>query len=56
MEALERIEELEEELENAGLALFLHERLAKSEGILLNAPDFLTMVGMGEFMGQLPKR
>jgi len=52
--AKERIEELEEELENAGLALFLQERLAKSEGKRLSAGDFLTEIGMGEFVEQLP--
>ena len=52
--AKERIEELEEELENAGLALFLQERLASSEGKRLSASDFLTEIGMGEFVEQLP--
>lgn len=52
--ARERIEELEEGLENAGLALFLQERLAKSEGKRLSAGDFLTEIGMGEFVEQLP--
>jgi hypothetical protein len=52
--AKERIEELEEELENAGLALFLQERLAGSEGKRLSAGDFLTEIGMGEFVEQLP--
>lgn len=49
-----RIEELEEELENAGLALFLQERVARSEGKQLSAGDFLTEIGMGEFVEQLP--
>jgi hypothetical protein len=44
----------EEELENAGLALFLQERLATSEGKRLSAGDFLTEIGMGEFVEQLP--
>jgi hypothetical protein len=52
--AKERIEELEEELENAGLALFLQERLASSEGKRLSAGDFLTDIGMGEFVERLP--
>jgi len=52
--AKERIEELEEELENAGLALFLQERLAKSDGERLGAGDFLTEIGMGEFVERLP--
>jgi hypothetical protein len=54
--AKERIEELEEELENAGLALFLQERLAGSEGDRLSAGDFLAEIGMGEFVEQLPGR
>lgn len=52
--ARKRIEELEEELENAGLALFLQERLAGSEGKRLSAGDFLAEIGMGEFVEQLP--
>lgn len=52
--AKERIEELEEELENAGLALFLQERLAHSEGKRLSAGDFLTEIGIGELVDQLP--
>lgn len=52
--AKDRIEELEEELENAGLALFLQERLEKSDGKRLSAGDFLSEIGMGEFVGQLP--
>lgn len=52
--AKDRIEELEEELENAGLALFLQERLEKSDGERLSAGDFLREIGMGEFVGQLP--
>jgi hypothetical protein len=52
--AKERIEELEEELENAGLALFLQERLANSADKRLSAGDFLTEIGMGELVGQLP--
>jgi hypothetical protein len=52
--AKDRIEELEEELENAGLALFLQERLANSDGERLSAGDFLTEIGMGEFVEQLP--
>jgi hypothetical protein len=53
--AMDRIEELEEELENAGLALFLQERLGKSEGERLSAGEFLTEIGMGEFVEQLPE-
>jgi len=52
--AKDRIEELEEELENAGLALFLQERLGKSDGRRIGAGEFLTEIGMGEFVDQLP--
>jgi hypothetical protein len=52
--AKDRIEELEEELENAGLALFLQERLGKSEGRRLSAGDFLQEIGMGEYVERLP--
>jgi polyhydroxyalkanoate synthesis regulator phasin len=54
--AKNRIEELEEELENAGLALFLQERLQQSEGDRLSAGDFLLEIGMGEFVERLPGR
>ena len=40
----DRVEE-EEGLENAGLALFLQERLAKSDGKRLSAAEFLTEIG-----------
>jgi hypothetical protein len=50
-----RIEELEEDLENAGLALFLQERLAEGEGARLSASEFLKEIGMGEFVEQLPR-
>jgi hypothetical protein len=53
--AKDRIEELEEELENAGLALFLQDRLAQGEGPRLGAGDFLREIGMGEFVEQLPR-
>jgi hypothetical protein len=53
--AKERIEELEEELENAGLALFLQERLQGGAGDRLSAGDFLAEIGMGEFVEQLPE-
>jgi polyhydroxyalkanoate synthesis regulator phasin len=53
--ARERIEELEEEIENAGLALFLQERLERSGGERLSAGDFLQEIGMGKFVGRLPR-
>jgi hypothetical protein len=52
--AKDRIEELEEELENAGLALFLQERLDRSSGKRLSAGDFLKEIGMGQFVERLP--
>ncbi len=52
--AKERIEELEEELENAGLALFLQDRLQKVDEKRLSAGDFLAEIGMSEFVEQLP--
>lgn len=51
-----RIEELEEELENAGIALFLQDRLSKTSGKRLSAEEFLRGIGMDEFVEQLPRR
>lgn len=52
--AKERIEELEEALENAGLALFLQDRLQMGDGKRLSAADFLMEIGMGDSVEQLP--
>lgn len=54
--AEERIEELEEELENAGIALFLHERLSTTGGKRLSAEEFLEEIGMDEFVRELSQR
>ena len=54
--AKDRIEELEDELENAGLALFLQERLSNSSDERLSAGDFLMEIGMDEFVERLPGR
>lgn len=54
--AKNRIEELEEELENAGIALFLQERLTEGEGPRIGAGEFLQEIGMGEFVERLPRR
>lgn len=54
--AKNRIEELEEELENAGIALFLQERLTEGEGPRIGAGEFLKEIGMGEFVERLPRR
>lgn len=53
--AKERIQELEEDLENAGLALFLHERLLQSSDERLTAEEFLAEIGMADFVAQLPR-
>lgn len=50
-----RVEELEDELENAGVALFLQERLEGGEGTRMSGGDFLREIGMGEFVDQLPR-
>lgn len=54
--AVKRIDELEEELENAGIALFLHERLSTTRGERLSAAEFLEGIGMDEFVQELPGR
>lgn len=53
--AKERIQELEEDLENAGLALFLQERLLQSSDERLTAEEFLAEIGMADFVAQLPR-
>lgn len=54
--AEDRIDELEEQLENAGIALFLHERLSATSGQRLSAEEFLRGIGMDEFVEELPNR
>ncbi|MGI8461633.1 MAG: hypothetical protein ACR2OC_08385 [Solirubrobacterales bacterium] len=54
--AEERIAGLEEELENAGIALFLHERMGGTGGDRLSAAKFLEGIGMDEFVDELPRR
>jgi len=44
----ERVEELEEDLEDAGMALFVQERLATTSGERLTAEQFLTNIGMAD--------
>ncbi|MCA1695596.1 MAG: hypothetical protein LC749_13185, partial [Actinobacteria bacterium] len=51
-----RIDELEEELENAGIALFLQDRLAQTNGRRVSTEDFLRGIGMEEFVARLPGR
>lgn len=51
-----RIGELEEALENAGIALFLQERLGETSGERLTSEEFLRGIGMDEFVEELPDR
>lgn len=51
-----RIAELTEALENAGIALFLHERLAGTSGRRLSSEEFLRGIEMEEFIEELPDR
>lgn len=50
----DRIEQLEDELEDLGLALFIEERLASSAGKRLTAQEFLAGIGMEDFVAKLP--
>jgi hypothetical protein len=45
---------LEDDLEDAGIALLLQERLANASGERLSAAAFLDGIGMGEFRAGLP--
>jgi len=55
--ALERERgELEEDLEDAGIALLIHERLQSTSGKRLTATEFLNIIGMEEFVAELPQR
>jgi hypothetical protein len=49
-----RVEELEDELEDAGMALFLQERLASTSGERLTTEEFLTGIGMEDHIERLP--
>jgi hypothetical protein len=51
-----RVEQLEEDLEDAGMALFLQERLASTSGQRLSVEQFLTEIGMEGHVEQLPER
>jgi hypothetical protein len=51
-----RVEELEDELEDAGMALFLQDRLAVTSGERLTAGEFLTGIGMQDYVERLPGR
>ncbi len=50
-----RVEQLEEDLEDAGMALFLQERLATTTGQWLTTEQFLTGIGMEGHIEQLPE-
>ena len=51
-----RVEQLEEDLEDAGMALFLQERLATTSGPRLTAEQFLAGIGMEDHIERLPGR
>lgn len=51
-----RVEQLEDELEDAGMVLFLQERLASASGERLTAEQFLAGIGMEDQITRLPKR
>ena len=49
-----KVDELEDEIEDLGLALFLQERLAKTSGRRLTAEEFLRGIGMEDHVERLP--
>jgi hypothetical protein len=51
-----RVEELEDDLEDAGLVLFLQDRLATTAGERLTTEEFLRGIGMEGHIDQLPGR
>ena len=51
-----RVEQLEADLEDAGMALFLQERLATIPGRRLTTEQFLTGIGMESHVEQLRER
>jgi hypothetical protein len=50
-----RIAELEEDLEDAGIAILIAERLGTTSGERLSAEEFLDSIGMGLFVEQLQR-
>jgi len=48
-----RVEELEDELEDLGLALFIERRVAETSGERVSASEFLAGIGMEEFVAKL---
>jgi hypothetical protein len=49
-------ETLEDQLEDAGIALLVSERLDAAGGTRVSAADFLRGIGMEEFVAELPER
>ncbi len=54
--AEEEIETLREDLENAGIALFLLDRLGRTSGDRLSEAEFLSEIEMDDFAGELSDR
>ena len=55
-ELRERVEKLEEELENLAIAIFLEERLATSSGKTTPIEDVARELGFEELLGEAPSR
>lgn len=51
-----QVEELEGDLEDIGMALFIEERLATTSGQRLTAEEFLRGIGMEDHVERLPGR
>jgi hypothetical protein len=50
-----RVDELEDALEDVGFLMFVERRLAETSGQRLSAAEFLTGIGMEEFVDELPR-
>jgi hypothetical protein len=50
-----RVDELEDDLEDLGLLLFIEQRLTETAGRRLSAAEFLSGIGMEEFVDQIPR-
>jgi hypothetical protein len=51
-----QVEQLEEDLEHAAMALFVQQRIATTSGSRLTAERFLVCIGMEAHAGLLPRR
>lgn len=51
-----RVDELEDDLEDAGMALFVQDRLAQTSGKRLSAEEFLRGIGMEDHVELLQRR